>query len=125
MKLAHFYHVYADGYWQDAATDHFEALEASGLMDELDEIFLGVVGQPENRRVVKQKLPGVVVAEAIEGWEQVTLRKLHTYAKQNTAKVFYAHTKGAWSNSELARQWRLSMTQDTVTRWEECVKGLD
>jgi hypothetical protein len=124
-NLVHFYHVFADGYWQDAAADHFKALETSGLMGQLDDVFLGIVGQPENRRAVKRELPGVVVAEDVEGWEQVTLRKLHTWAKQNTAKVFYAHTKGAWSNSNFATQWRLSMTEDTVTRWQECVKGLD
>jgi hypothetical protein len=124
MKLAHFYHVYADGHWEDAAFAHVEALESSGLLDELDEMFLGIVGGVEKRAVVKRELPGVVITECDEGWEQVTLQALHEYSKENSAKILYAHTKGAWSNSELARQWRVSMTYDTVTRWREAVEAL-
>jgi hypothetical protein len=124
MKLAHFYHVFADGQWQPIAEAHVAALETSGLMDNLDDLFLGIVGSPETRRRVKRALPGVVVAEADAGWEQVTLKPLHDFAKQSQANIFYAHTKGAWSNIDLAKQWRLSMTFDTVTRWEECVTAL-
>jgi hypothetical protein len=124
-NLVHFYHVFADGHWQDIADNHFAALETFGLMDQLNELFLGVVGTPEKRLEAKRKLPGVVVAEADQGWEQVTLEALHDFAQHNSANIFYAHTKGAWSNSELANQWRASMTYDTVTRWRECVTALD
>jgi hypothetical protein len=124
MKLVHFYHVYADGDWKPAAEDHIEELFVSGLLDELDDMFVGIVGSKENRRKVKRKLRRFVVAEADEGWEQVTLNEVHKYAQHNDAAIFYAHTKGAWSNSELARQWRVSMTHDTVTRWQECVAAL-
>jgi hypothetical protein len=123
-QLTHFYHVYADGDWETPATEHFEELFMSGLIDELGDVFLGVVGSPENRRRVAMELPGVVVAEADEGWEQLTLTAVHDYAKQNDAYVYYAHTKGAWSKSDLATEWRVSMTHDTVTRWQECVSQL-
>lgn len=124
MKLVHFYHVYADGDWIEPATEHVEELAMSGLIDNLDDMFLGVVGSVENREKVKYELPGVVIAEADEGWEQVTIQALHDYAKINEAHLLYAHTKGAWSQSELARQWRVSMTHDTVTRWIDCVEAL-
>jgi hypothetical protein len=96
----------------------------SGLIDNLDDLFLGIVGTSENRDKVKAELPGVCVAESATGWEQVTLQKLHDFAQTDDGAIFYAHTKGAWSNSELATQWRVSMTHDTVTRWQECVKAL-
>lgn len=124
MKLVHFYHVYADGNWVDAATEHVEELYLSALLDDLDDLFLGIVGSPENREQVKRELPGVAVAEADTGWEQVTLHALHEYAMTEDAHILYAHTKGAWSQSELARQWRVSMTHDTVTRWRDCVEAL-
>lgn len=124
MRLTHFYHVFADGDWKTPAREHFDALEASGLMGELDGIFLSVVGSRENRVKVARALPGVIVAEADEGWEQVTLQKLHQFCQNDDGAVFYAHTKGAWAQSELARQWRVSMTHDTVTRWRECVDAL-
>jgi hypothetical protein len=124
VRLTHFYHVFADGDWLTPATEHIEELALSGLLDNLDDLFLGVVGSPENREKVKRDLPGVCVAESATGWEQVTLQKVHEFAQQDDGAIFYAHTKGAWSQSELARQWRVSMTHDTVTRWQECVTAL-
>lgn len=67
MKITHFYHVFADGDWETPAEEHIEALVASELIDNLSDMFLGIVGAPPNRDRVKRKLPGVVVAEA-EGW---------------------------------------------------------
>ena len=124
MTLSHFYHVYADGDWQTPATEHIEALFMSGLLDELDNLFLGIVGSKENRDRVRRELPGVPVAEAETGWEQVTLKAVHDFSQTDQGAIFYAHTKGAWSQSELAKQWRVSMTHDTVTRWQECVEAL-
>ena len=125
MRLSHFYHVYADGDWEIPATKHFEELALSGLLDELDGIYLGVVGSRENRRKVKRALRHQVVVEAGEGWEQVTLNKLRDFCQTDDGAVLYAHTKGAWSRDELARQWRVSMTHDVVTRWRECVYALE
>jgi hypothetical protein len=124
MNLSHFYHVYADGDWEITATEHMEELLISGLLDELDNLFLGIVGSKENRERVKRYLPGVTVAEADTGWEQVTLNAVHDFAQTDNGAIFYAHTKGAWAGSELAKSWRVSMTHDTVTRWQECVKAL-
>jgi hypothetical protein len=124
VRLTHFYHVYADGDWLKPAQDHFKALVLSELLDNLDMMHLGIVGSRENRLKVAKTLPGVVVAEADEGWEQVTLEKLHDYCQTDDGVVFYAHTKGAWSQSILADRWRASMTHDTVTRWRDCVEVL-
>jgi len=123
-RLTHFYHVYADGGWQDAALHHVHNLYSSGLMSALDEMYIGIVGRPDCRREVRHKLPGVVIAEADVGWEQVTLSALHDYAKSTDAHILYAHTKGAWSATEFAKRWRVSMTYDTVARWDECVPQL-
>jgi hypothetical protein len=125
VTLTHFYHVFADGDWETPAREHFDAVESSGLMNQLGSIFLGVVGSPENRVKVASALPGVVVVEADEGWEQVTLQKLHHYSHDHEAKVFYAHTKGAYQVDEYHMLWRRAMTYDTVTRWRECVDALD
>lgn len=122
--LAHFYHIFVDGHYRRPLDEHMLALETSGLLYELDEFFVGLVGSEENRRQAKKVIPGVVIAEAETGWEQTTLSVLHDYAKDNDWFVFYAHTKGAWSNDELARQWRVSMTHATVHKWQECVDAL-
>jgi hypothetical protein len=124
VRLTHFYHVFADGEWLKPAQEHFKALVTSELLENLNMIHLGIVGSRENRLQVAKTLPGVVVAEADKGWEQVTLQKLHQHAQTDNGALFYAHTKGAWSQSILADRWRASMTHDTVTRWRDCVEAL-
>jgi hypothetical protein len=124
MRLTHFYHVFADGDWETPSQEHFEALIASELIDNLDDMFLGIVGIESNRQKVKRELPGIVIAEAETGWEQVTLNALHQFAETDAGAIFYAHTKGAWARSNIAAAWRTSMTHDTVTRWKECVDAL-
>jgi hypothetical protein len=129
-RLTHFFHVYADGNFSTPIREHFTEARVSGLLRVLDSVRVGMVGSVVNRERVlglfaELGVPVMVVAEADTGWEQVTLRELHEFAKQDDGKIFYAHTKGAWSNSRLADTWRVSMIHDTVTRWRECVVGLN
>jgi len=123
--LAHFYHVFADGLWQQPAVEHVKRLANSGLLRQLDGMYVGVVGSPGARAEVRHRLPGVIVAEADEGWEQVTLEALRTFVEDFDGHVFYAHTKGAWSQTALAERWRRAMTEETVGAWEKCVRALD
>lgn len=125
MKLGHYYHVYADGDWRGIVAEHVNKLRHSGLLFMLDFFRVGVVGSDDNRAKVAEALQlADVVVEASDGWEQVTLNKLREDAETFDGAILYAHTKGSWSQSDLARYWRVSMTYDTVTRWRECVDAL-
>jgi hypothetical protein len=127
MKLVHFYHVYADGAFEEPLVEHFEALENSGLWDQFDSINVGIVGSSQNRRRALDLLPACdIVRQAETGWEQVTLQEVHDFAKweMGSCGVLYAHTKGASSRSELAKQWRRSMTEDLIKNWKLCVAKL-
>ena len=124
-RLWHFYHIFADGDWKRPLGLHLAALKESGLAECLDGFFYGLVGAEGRREQVKEILPGFVAAEADIGWEQVTLEALQEFAEIEDGKVLYAHTKGAWNNTDLSKVWRESMTYDTVVRWQECVNALD
>ena len=124
-RIVHFYHVFADGAWQQPAVEHVKRLANSGLLRELDGMYVGVVGSAEARAEVRHRLPGVIVVEADAGWEQVTLEKLRKFVRDFDGHVFYAHTKGAWSQTPLADRWRRAMTEDTVGGWEKCVRALE
>jgi len=123
--IVHFYHVFADGVWQDAAVGHVRRLSESGLLDRLDWMFVGVVGSEDRRAEVGRVVPGEVLVEAESGWEQVTLSVLRDWVEDHDGRVLYAHTKGAWSQSRLAEVWREKMTRAVVDRWRECVQALD
>lgn len=127
MKLGHYYHVYAAGNWEGIVVDHFHAVRASGLMDELDFIRVGIVGPADRRVQVKDVLPfAEVVVEAEDGWEQVTLDALHLHTLKETgpAGILYAHTKAAYQGDPLRHTWRHSMTYDTVYNWKYAVSLL-
>ena len=130
MKLAHFYHIYADGEYEGIVQDHVEAIISSELIDSLDLFAVGLVGEKHNRieaveLLTYYGLTPKVVAEAETGWEQVTLRKVRDYARYNRAKLLYAHTKGATSASQHSSEWRKAMTHDCITLWQENVTALD
>jgi hypothetical protein len=129
IRLTHFFHVYADGNFSTPLREHFGELKNSGLLAELDSVRVGIVGAAPNRARVlslfdELGVPVMVVASATSGWEQVTLKKLHRFCKEDDGFVFYAHTKGSWSSDSMAHPWRVSMIHDTVTRWRECVHAL-
>jgi hypothetical protein len=124
MKLKHYYHIYADGRWEQPLTDHITALNESGLMEALDFVGVGIVGCDENREAVKSALPPnfTVVIEACSGYEQITMELIDT---SEPAYIFYAHTKGASNPDHLRKMWRDSMTNGTVYGWRLCVELLE
>lgn len=127
-RLVHFYHLYADGDWSQPVTEHFDALTASGLYDQLDRIFVGLVGSPENIRQVRAALGGYryeVCAETREGFEQETLDQIWSHAQTHDGFVFYAHTKGAANYAPINDAWRRSMTRFNVFGWREVVAELE
>ena len=127
MTLAHFYHLYAAGAWEDPAREHFEALDAAKYPGR---VWVGLVGSPGRRSTTVRWLNrfegyAAVCALQDEGWEQATLQKLYEYAQTHNGAVMYAHTKGAHNPAEINVGWRRYMTRHLVGRWEEALGLLD
>lgn len=128
MNLQHFFHVYAGGDWKPAVDETFDALARSGLAENLDGLYVGMVGSPEQRAeawehiTTQTPVPVTVLrAEADDGWEQVTLQSMIHHVAVADGTVLYTHTKGAWDASEINIAWRVSMLHDVIDRWRECV----
>lgn len=127
--LYFFYHVYADGHWEQPAIDQFSALWQSGLLKELSGIYVGLVGSHDNIHRVKTflneaQIEHTVVCEVPSGFEQETLDKLSDFSKDHDGYVLYSHSKGAGYPVEVSASWRKSMIWHTVMRWRECVNYL-
>lgn len=121
MNATSFYHVFADGDWEEAAGEFAWALERSGFNGER---CAGLVGSAENRARARRVLAGwTIKTEAERGHEQVTLRALHDWAKaaDPDAAVLYVHTKGGLysARSSRAKHWRHAMMHETVMAWEQ------
>jgi hypothetical protein len=99
----HYWHIYANGSgWPEAVQDHLGVLDSADLFDVVS---VGIVGSAASRRAVKYRLPaGVsIVAEANDGWEQVTLSAIDV---DDADVVAYSHTKGAANDTLLNQRWR-------------------
>jgi hypothetical protein len=129
--IHHYYHIYADGAWEDPVREHTDALRESGLEDDPEFRFhIGLVGKAENAQRVKdylhsRDLAWNLVGSSEKGWEQLTLSALSAASHHHEGFAFYAHTKGAHTPSQFNTAWRNRMTYFNVTKWKEAVTSLD
>lgn len=131
-SLYHFYHVYAEGDWEEAANEHYTAIKEHGLGSRLEGIYLGIVGTDANREAVKKLTKSYdldcqthVRAEAPHAWEQLTLEALRRHCAVNDGNVLYAHTKSAANHTPINIGWRSSMCYYNVVKWEEAIQHLE
>lgn len=109
MSLSVWFHIYADGEWREPLDEFLTALsDYDGIIN------FGVVGTPAARCdvggwLLNRGVAAKIVAEADEGYEQVTLLPLAKAVKKMGGNVLYAHTKGASDQSELNVLWRRAM----------------
>jgi hypothetical protein len=142
-KIHHFYHIWADGHWQDPLSDHLSALKESVIIEQLSSCNFGIVGNKNNREDVKSYLEkhsqfGVVERRSLKrktinynictevdfGFEQETMDKILELEDED-ALILYAHTKGSYNNTKFEHEWRQSMTNDLVNHWAECLYHLE
>lgn len=123
--IRHYYHLYADGQWQEPVAEHLAAL---ATIDVPLDVTVGLVGSPDNRAAARDALAGLAVSRWVQadgGWEQVTLAALRAdLAYVHSGPVLYAHTKGAHDPSPINVAWRHSMTRRVVAGWRECLDRL-
>jgi len=128
-NIYHFYHIWADGDWQESVEEHINALERSNLIRVLSSFEVGIVGNRENIDSVKTYLKnrGIaynVCSESIEGYEDITLNAIRLYNKED-GYVLYAHTKGSYTQSQGNTNWRRNLTRRLVMEWMNCIDLLD
>jgi hypothetical protein len=127
--MEHFYHVYATRAAYRIVAEHLDALSKSGLADALGKIQVGIAGPPKVRGRILDRfyrtIPTEVVAEADEGWEQVTLQVLWGRRESLKGAVLYAHTKGAADPTSWNAKWRRSMTKHVVGGWRRAIGALE
>jgi hypothetical protein len=129
----HWYHVWVgDRYhgsgWMLPAKEHFAKL-AEARFD--GEVRVGVVGGMSERasaiREIKSWCPEAqITVQAEEGYEQVTLEKMHAFAKITDPDhpILYMHTKGALNATPYNRAWMRAVDEELVGNWAQCAEAL-
>lgn len=127
QRIDHFYHVYANGDWQPPVQEHIQSLQQSGLLQNIEHMYVGYVGDDKRIQEVEtfidSQLPTITINKSKKGWEQETMRKIPQYLSNNP--VLYTHTKGASDPSPINVAWRRSMTKECVIKWERALCTLD
>lgn len=121
MEVACFYHCWSSGAWEASVVDQLAALEAAGFDGPAH---LGLVGRADEcDRVLRLwrgfGRPATVAATAESGHERCTINAVRAYALEHDGAVMYAHSKGAWGQTELHVGWRRTMTHHVVGRWRQ------
>lgn len=129
MNLHHYYHIYADGNWQQPVSEHIKALRDYGLISALKTLAIGMVGSDTNCTAVREYLQAEGICYHLAdvqtiGWEQVTQIKMWEFSKENDGLMLYAHSKGSSDGSDVNIRWRRSMIYCNVIKWQECMKQL-
>ena len=103
-----------------------------GLIEQLDEIRVGIVGPPDQRKVVKEILDNSLVAAKIKvvvtrtnAWEQATLTEMYRASQTEDAAYLYAHTKGGSDPSLVKQMWCRSMIFFNIVAWERTLVELE
>lgn len=125
--LHHWYHVNAEHEWREQVAEHLDALDNSGLDEQLTTLHVGVVGSDEKTdeclEYLASRVDFYLAATAPRGWEDVTLAPLHeaahTLAGEDT--ILYAHTQHPRERTDT---WRRSMTHWNVNRWQHMQSAL-
>lgn len=130
QKLFVFYHIYAAGKWQEPTSEFLKAYQKWGLINNVDTLRVGIVGNQTQQTeviqyLVNEKIDFEVVARAERGDEQVTQIKLHEFSLTNDGYVLYTHTKGASRQDGVNELWRRSMYFYNVGQWQTAVQKLD
>jgi hypothetical protein len=122
-----FYHVYCDNDWKDIFQEHMEMVTHSGLLDELDRIYINVVGTGNDLEYIGNQLSGdkYVVCLVPNQYEFATMDLIVNTSKAVDFKGVYIHSKGSsypsgdWQKSARAF-WRHFMNHQVLHHWREC-----
>jgi len=124
LSVGVYFHLYAAGRWKTPTEEFLDAFIDSGLAEVAGKLHLGMIGTWQERgealRYVASRVEEtVIVAEADEGWEQLTLEAMRQDPIGD--HILYAHTKGAAVVDEWQDAWRRSMFLSLVTEWRDCL----
>ncbi|HEX8915296.1 MAG TPA: glycosyltransferase family 61 protein, partial [Humisphaera sp.] len=124
-----FFHIATIGTYADVAAEMFARFAASGLLDRVDELRVGIVGRGE---VVVPDHPKIRVLfrhPDVRQYEFPTLEALYEAAISNPAPadLLYVHTKGVSVDPCAVgpvTDWRRYMSHFAVDRHAECIDAL-
>jgi hypothetical protein len=127
--IYHFYHCFSGGSWFNPLKEHINSLVESNLYENINEFFIGFVGDKNRinesiQYLNSRKIKFSICAQEDEGFEQLTHQAMYNFSKENDGNVLYAHTKGSYNVDPERDQWRKNMTKYNVNYWRKNIQLL-
>jgi hypothetical protein len=127
IPLFLFYHVYCDNEWQEIFREQMGLIISTGLYDQLDRLYINLVGTAEDLRFVEQQVPEDrrILSRVDIGFEFSTLDIVLDESRKGPFKGLYLHTKGAsypaggWRKA-VSDFWRRLMNHHVLQHWRDC-----
>jgi len=124
------YHGFLYGNYKQVLTDQFNDLILSGLYEEADKVYIGLVDTVNGAEWVRDFWKGKTKVEIIVYKENNeladTMRWVRDYSKANPEDyVLFFHSKGISHYDLPTEDWRKYMEYFTVERWRDCVDKLN
>jgi hypothetical protein len=135
MKVNGFWHIYMINHWYSVCVDQLRILITSGLYDRCEEISIGCIGTPQEKRFLEMyfvnvypKLKIKYYSERAEDFEFPTLQLIED-DNSDYAGVYF-HTKGVSRPFETVIQhWREFLNEEVLNQWgwhyQNILKGFD
>lgn len=135
-KIRIYYHVTLIGKYFDITLDIFDEIERSGLMDECEGIYIGVLGDAKELQNFMELIERYPKAKVINYHTDKQYYEWHTISKikedaDNLPRFYalYLHSKGVTSENEndskFRQFWADYMTYWMVTKWKQWYHALD
>jgi hypothetical protein len=137
MKYYGFVHVYQVNNWKEIISNQIALMEASGLLELIDRVYIGFVLPSSATYLEDTKIEGICsLSNKIEVLYQIPYPELYEFLTLSflqkmsnrmhaNAKIFYIHTKGVTKNKQCMKDWRSMLEYFVIERWMNCLNGLE
>lgn len=129
MKVNGFMHIFTSNNWKPVVLNQINKMKESGLWDDLDKLYVGMVGEEAKKPFFdikdKNKIEILYTSTKSAHYESLTLSGLYTVAQIENIPLFYIHTKGcSRPYSVYQTDWRNLMEYYIIEKYKSCLREL-
>jgi hypothetical protein len=128
-KIYIYFHICQINNWIEIVTYIYELILTSGLIDIIDELCIGVLGNDiiKLKQILShEKVRIVYISNNLNEYERPTLYKLYDRCQYEECKVLYIHSKGVTRPGVASIvAWLKYLCYFNIERYYDCIKILD
>lgn len=132
-----YWHIATIGSWFDIVSDQLDKLDKSGLLNQANGVYIGIINSNhiEYHKLIKLLSTSTfrnkftILFKKSNGYENQTLNALKQFCDQlhinNPSNILYIHSKGVTRNTKPVSDWRNYMEYFLIEKYQNCLKILN